>query len=76
MPNLGFSFELDHEIVVFYRHGKEIKRIKGLEAQKFLDFTKLQSTEKIQIQIAKLTGNYKRGNERKARNHPRNSKFN
>ncbi|MCE7736321.1 MAG: hypothetical protein GPJ54_15680, partial [Candidatus Heimdallarchaeota archaeon] len=71
MTHLGFSYELQGQFIIFYRHGLKIKQIKGLEAQKFIEFTQVQSDENIQIQIAKLTGNYKRGNERKARNHPR-----
>ena len=72
MANLGFHYEMEENIVTFYRHGKKIKQIKGLEGQKFLDFIAGQSVFNVQIQIAKLTGNYKRGNERKAKNHPRN----
>ncbi len=72
MTHLGFSYKLEGEFVMFYRHGKKIKQIKGFECQKFLEFIQKQSDQKIQIQIAKLTGNYRRGNERKAINHPRN----
>ncbi len=72
MANLGFSFKQEAGTVVFYRRGKKIKQISGLEALKFLDSTYRESEENIQIQIAKLTGNYKRGNERFAKNHPRN----
>lgn len=74
ITNLGFSYEIAGQFVTFYRHGQKIRQIKGLERQKFLEYTQKHSKEKIQIQIAKLTGNYKRGNERKARNHPRNIK--
>ena len=72
MANLGFSFKQVGSAVVFYRNGRKIKQIKGLEALQFLESINHQSEKNIQIQIAKITGNYKRGNERFAKNHPRN----
>ena len=73
MGNLGFTFEFKNQIIIFYRNGKPIKKIKGVEANKFLELTKNQPEKEIQIKIAKLTGNYKRGNEKDAKMHPRNS---
>lgn len=72
MGNLGFSFKKEGSAVVFYRRGKKIKQITGLKALNFLESTDHQSEDNIQIQIAKITGNYKRGNERFAEKHPRN----
>lgn len=72
MADLGFTFKVQNSDVIFFRNNVKIKRIRGLEAQKFIDFTKIQSYKDIQIKIAKLTGNYKRGNERQARKHQRN----
>ena len=74
MVNFGFTFEVKGDIVTFFRQGKKIKQIKGLAALKFLESAGKQPESEIQIQIAKLTGNYKRGNERFAQNHPKNKK--
>lgn len=51
----------------------KLKKLK-VSSVKFIEFTQKQSEENIQIRIAKLTGNYKRGNEKQARKHPRNAK--
>ena len=42
------------------------------DSDKFSEFVKHKTENEVQIRIAKLTGNYKRGNEKKAKNHLRN----
>jgi hypothetical protein len=43
-----------------------------MEAKEFLAELVGAGEEEIQQEMARLTGNYKRGNERTAANHPRN----
>jgi hypothetical protein len=60
-----FSYQAtkDGRILLFW-YGKQVKVLKSREAQKFLHrITDLDQRE-IQLVIAKLTGNFKRGNER------------
>jgi hypothetical protein len=46
--------------------------LRGRQAQAFL--AEIESADEADLQqlMARLTGNYKRGNERSAKNHPRN----
>lgn len=50
--------------VLLYWYGKHIKTLSGKEAQKFL--TKIEGLEgkDLQLVLAKVTGNFKHGNER------------
>ena len=74
MSNFGFTYKIDNETVSFFRNNKLVKRIKGVQASKFIEFISSHNNSDIQIEMAKLTGNYKRGNERTAKNHLRNTK--
>jgi hypothetical protein len=70
---LGFDFKVrkSGEVAIYHR-GRKATTLRGAAAEEFLaeaedvDFSSLQQT------MARLTGNYKRGNERQAANHPRN----
>lgn len=65
----GFSF-VDHGGEVTVRHrGQIAARLRGEVAARFLADVK---TADPQVVMAKVTGNYRRGNERAARQHPRN----
>ena len=44
--------------------GQHVKTLKGKDAQKFLNKTAQLDTHATQLLLAKLTGNFKRGNER------------
>lgn len=55
--------------VFLYWEGKQIKIIKGKEAEKFLEKIKGASPRDAQLLMARLTGNFKRGNERLAAEH-------
>lgn len=62
-----FSFRRtkDHTIFVDY-YGKQVKILKGTEAEKFLKRMNSSESEMAkQLIMAKITGNFKRGNERK-----------
>lgn len=56
--------------VTITHHGRKATTLRGPMAQKFL--VDLLTTEPQEL-MARLTGNYRRGNERTAKNHPRNS---
>lgn len=61
-----FSYRVSKNNTVFLDyHGKQVKILKGKEAEKFLE--KMNGTSDIQesqLIMAKVTGNFKRGNER------------
>lgn len=65
----GFDFEHTGDDVVIYHHGRRATVLRGWKAQEFLDEVGSGDDQEL---MARLTGNYKRGNERQARNHPRN----
>ena len=71
--DLGFSFTARKGgVVVIQHHGKLAATLRGDPAQAFLaDMDGLDPPGRQQ-EMARLTGNYKRGNERLARSHPRN----
>ena len=50
--------------VFLFWEGKQVKIIKGKEAEKFLTKVGGASSKEAQLLMAKLTGNFKRGNER------------
>ncbi|QBD78994.1 hypothetical protein EPA93_24615 [Ktedonosporobacter rubrisoli] len=60
-----FTYRLtkDNKVFLFW-YNKHVKTLKGPEAQKFL--RQIAGAEKTEQQLimAKLTGNFKRGNER------------
>ncbi|WP_424982189.1 hypothetical protein [Maritalea sp. S77] len=71
--DLGFDFQTrkggDVQIL---HHGRLATTLRGQRATDFLaDMDDCDFDEQQQI-MARLTGNYKRGNERVAKNHPRN----
>lgn len=71
-PN-GFAWTTrkNGEVIVTHR-GKKASALRGAKATEFLDDVAELSIDDQQELMARLTGNYKRGNERDARNHPRN----
>lgn len=67
-PN-GFAYDVRGEDVVITHHGRRAAVLRGSRAADFL--AEVESGDP-QLLMARLTGNYRRGNERVARNHPRN----
>ncbi|KZZ85758.1 hypothetical protein [Bacillus sp. SJS] len=61
-----FSFQIaKNQSVFLFCNGKQVKIVKGREAEKFLARIHLAKDEReIQLILAKATGNFKRGNER------------
>lgn len=69
-PN-GFDFVVRNGEVVISHHGRIATTLRGWRAKEFLEGVETDDPQEL---MARLTGNYKRGNERQARNHPRNQK--
>lgn len=70
MPPDGFEWdERKNGEIVIRHHGQTAATLRGLRAKEFR--TELETADDQEL-MARLTGNYKRGNERWARNHPRN----
>jgi hypothetical protein len=67
-PN-GFTYDRRGDDVVIFHHGRVATTLRGARATEFL--TDVQSGDDQEL-MARLTGNYKRGNERVASRHPRN----
>ncbi|UNK71887.1 hypothetical protein [Microbacterium sp. H1-D42] len=65
----GFEHIVRGDDVVILHHGIRAATLRGAKATDFL--ARVQS-EDPQLLMARLTGNYRRGNERTARGHPRN----
>ncbi|NUR25798.1 MAG: hypothetical protein HOV83_08115 [Catenulispora sp.] len=67
----GFTYDQhsDGSITVFH-HGRKATVLRGERAQDFLD--EIEAGD-AQLVMARWTGNYRRGNERTARHHPRNA---
>lgn len=67
-----FSYEKAKEKVRVYWLGKLVMTLSHDKAQAFLARVEYASDEEAQLYMSKLTGNFKRGNERQAKRHPRN----
>ena len=71
--DLGFHFEArqNGEVAIFHRHRLAVV-LRGQAAQQFVVQANDLSDAALQQVMARVTGNYKRGNERTAADHPRN----
>jgi len=69
----GFSWteRKNGDVVISHRHTVATV-LRGNKAHEFLQDVEGCAEPDGQELMARLTGNYKRGNERQARNHPRN----
>lgn len=66
----GFEYEIRHDqSVVITHHGKRATTLRNDRAAEFI--AEVESSDPQEL-MARWTGNYKRGNERMAKNHPRN----
>ena len=66
----GFRFEhRDDGTVLIIHRGRHASTLRGARATEFLDEV---AAGDPQLVMARWTGNYKRGNERTAKEHPRN----
>lgn len=61
-----FSYKISKDKKVFiYWQGKAVTILKEKESNKFLERIATASTKEAQLIMAKATGNFKHGNERK-----------
>lgn len=65
----GFEFVVRGTDVVITHHGRVATILRGHRAAGFLEDVESADPQEL---MARVTGNYRRGNERLARNHPRN----
>ncbi len=66
----GFTYRVGKDgSVRLFHHGRPAGVLRGAVAARFL--VDVDSGDPQEL-MARLTGNYRRGNERTARNHPRN----
>jgi len=61
-----FSYRISKDNTVFCEYqGKQVKILKGKDAEKFIARIQAAADEfEVQLILAKVTGNFKRGNER------------
>ena len=72
--DLGFTYRAFKNGLVEIRHnGIVAASLRGKDAETFLNAASDQSRDLQQL-MARLTGNYRRGNERHAKGHPRNKR--
>jgi len=61
-----FSYKVSKDNKVFiYWYGKQVSILKGKESEKFLKRVENADQKEMQLVMAKVTGNFKRGNERR-----------
>jgi len=65
----GFEYIERGDAVVITHHGRPATTLRGRRAADFLEDVEAQDPQEL---MARLTGNYRHGNERQARQHPRN----
>lgn len=71
--DLGFSYRRRKSgEVEIARGGRTVTTLRGIEAEAFLAAAEAGDVDDAQQLMARATGNYRRSNERSARNHPRN----
>ena len=66
----GFAFTTRGDEVRITHHGRPATTLRGRAAEDFLDEVTRVDAQRL---MARVTGNYRRGNERLARSHPRNA---
>ena len=73
--DLGFTYRVrkNREVEVLH-HGKLAATLRGSDAADFMSEVEAGGFADAQQLMARVTGNYKRGNERLAASHPRNKR--
>ncbi len=73
--DLGFTFiETKKGEIIINRYGRKATMLRSNRAMEFKTEMKTSTSDEQQQLMARLTGNYKRGNERLAKQHPRNTR--
>ncbi|HEX4940935.1 MAG TPA: hypothetical protein VFW51_00240 [Actinomycetota bacterium] len=65
----GFAFSQRGDALVITHQGRKAVTLRGSAAARFLEDVERGEPQHV---MARATGDYKRGNERSARDHPRN----
>jgi len=68
MSDLGFTYTIKGDVVTLYHNGKQATVLRGRKALDFVGEADSAPFAGMQQLMARLTGNYKHGNERHARN--------
>ncbi len=69
----GFEYTIrGNGEVVLTHHGRAAGILRGARAEEFIAAVERAGEREAQEIMARYTGNYRRGNERLARRHPRN----
>jgi len=66
----GFDYAVHGDEIIVRHHGKTATVLRGARAAEFL--IEVEQSD-AQLLMAKITGNYRRGNERAAKRHPRST---
>jgi hypothetical protein len=71
--DLGFTYRVrkNGEVEIFHR-GRLATTLRGNDAEDFKQEAQDEASAEAQQLMARVTGNYKHGNERSASQHPRN----
>jgi len=71
--DLGFTYRVrkNGDVEIFHR-GRLASTLRGDDAEDFKQAAQDESSAQAQQLMARVTGNYKHGNERAASRHPRN----
>jgi hypothetical protein len=71
--DLGFTYQVrkNGEVQIFH-HGRLATTLRGNDAEDFKEDAQNEASAEAQHLMARVTGNYKHGNERTASQHPRN----
>lgn len=73
--DLGFSWRATKRgEVLIYRNGAIVTTLRGDAARAFIADAEDAPDDEVQQLAARVTGNYRRGNESLARRHPRNDR--
>ncbi|MBC8059714.1 MAG: hypothetical protein H7Y18_03525 [Clostridiaceae bacterium] len=59
----SYDFSKDNKVFIYW-HGKQVTILKGKESDRFLSRIKNSDQKEIQLIMAKVTGNFKHGNEK------------
>ena len=73
--DLGFTYRIrkNGDVEIFHR-GRLASTLRGNDAEDFKQEAHDEASAEAQQLMARVTGNYKHGNERTASQHPRNRK--
>lgn len=70
--DLGFTYKEKNGALEIFHRNKKATTLRSDKAREFKLEVEFLDFDGQQHLMARLTGNYKRGNERLAKNHPRN----